>query len=143
MALHNPPPSKIPNPQNENRDDAITLVRNYMFRQYWSLKWLLITLVSLMSIYTINFDRWIPGIGLTGLLPFAMVMLGIGAGVTILNTEFLKAIRAKDLGKDFDWTNVRYAAWGMIAGNVVMAYWLVVMAYISWFSDNPTSHLIQ
>ena len=106
------------------------------------MKWLLLTLISFMSIYTINFDRWIPGIGLTGFYPFAMVMLGIGAGAMILNTEFLKAIRAKDLGKGFDWTKVRYAAWGMIAGNVIVFYWFIVMAYISWFSDDPTNTLI-
>ena len=114
-----------------------------MFRQYWSMKWILLSLVSFMSIYTINFERWVPGIGLTGFLPFLVVMLGIMAATSILNTEFLKAIRAKHLGQNFDWTTVRYAAWGCVVGNVIMLYWLVVMAYITWFSDNPTNTLIQ
>lgn len=142
MALHTPP-TKTPDPQGDQGTDAPKIVRDYMFRQYWSLKWWLITLVSFMSIYTISFDRWIPGIGLTGFLPFAAVMLGILAGGTILSTEFLKAIRAKDLGHDFDWTSVRYAAWGMIAGNMILLYWTIIMAYISWFTDDPLSTWIQ
>lgn len=141
MALYNPPP-KTPDPQNEVRD-AVKLVRNYMFRQYWSLRWLLLIVVSSMSAYTINFDRWIPGIGLTGLMPFILVMLGTFAGASILNTEFLKAIRAKDLGNDFNWTSVRYAAWSMVAFNVILFYWVIILAYISWFSDDPLSTWIQ
>ena len=142
MAILNQPP-ETPTPQGGDQNpDAKKLVRDYMFRQYWSMKWVLLILISFMSIYTINFDRWIPGIGLTGFLPFLTVMIGITAGVTILNTEFLKAIRAKQLSNDFNWSTVRYAAWGCVAGNVIMFYWLIVMAYITWFSDNPTSTLI-
>ena len=141
MAILNSPP-ETPKPQDNQGNDAKKLVRDYMFRQYWSLRWWLITAVCLMSIYTINFERWIPGIGLTGFISFLMLMLGITAGAMFLNTEFLKAIRAKQLGTNFNWTKVRYVAWGVVLGNVVMLYWMIVMVYITWFSPNPTSTLI-
>jgi hypothetical protein len=143
MAILNPPP-ETPEPKGEDRDvDSKQLVQQYMFRQYWSMKWWLLALVSCMSIYTINYDRWIPGIGLTGFASFAFVMLGIGAGMMVLNTEFMKAIRAKQTGTTFDWTKVYYTAWGCTAGNLIMLYWGIVMVYVTWFSDDSTITLIQ
>lgn len=139
MAIYNPPP-KTPAPQDDDPGaSAIKLARNYMFRQYWSLKWWLISAAAFMSIYTIHFERWLPFIGLTGLMSFFMVMMGLMACGALMNTEFLKAVRAEQLGTDYDWTKVRYAAWGLLAGNLVMFYWLIVMSYVTWFAENPVN----
>lgn len=110
-----------------------------MFRQYWSMKWWFAAIASSMSIYTVHFERWLPFIGLTGLMSFFMVMMGLMACGTLLNTEFLKAVRAKQRDTDFDWTKVRYAAWGLMGGNLVMFYWAIVMAYVTWFAENPVN----
>lgn len=134
----NPPPN-TPEPQGDQGADVTKLVRNYMFRQYWLMRWLILIVVSFMSIYTISFERWVPLIGLTGLSSFFFVMLGIIAGGVLMTAEFMKAIRAKQLGTSFDWTKVRYAAWGVVLGNVVMLYWIIVMVYISWFAENPVN----
>ena len=138
MALHTPP-TKTPDPEDNKGTTSANLVRNYMLRQYWSMKWLLLTLLSLMSAYTINSEHWIPFIGLTGLLSFFMVMLGLLACGTIMNTEFLKAVRANQLDTGYDWTKVRYAAWGLVAGNLVMFYWLIIMIYVTLFAETPVN----
>jgi len=121
------------NPDPHNRGmEAVKLAHQYTWRQQKRLFPVTVGILTWMMGYSLLTFSFFPLFQLN-ILSWVILMAIMFWTRKKLNEEFLEYLKCQRIGKEMDWKTVVYNGWLNYAATLICLYWVLMIAWISFF----------
>jgi len=121
-------------------EEGVKLAKDYVWRQFWKMKWITAIVVGALSTYTIQNMQWVPFLGFD-FFTFTIVTIGVAFVRIQMNKLFITYAKCtregKEVPKDVT-SHIFQNTWVIILMTWMLMYWIVVILFATTLPGTNT-----